>query len=219
MHIFYLAIISSLSIGIPAITGVIRLKLIPRDYFPLLLLFWIGMVNEILSVVMMNNVKNTWVNSNVYVLMEYLLLLLQFYKWHTISLPKMSWFMAAGITVWITDNVLLHSIRDHNSIFRMAYAFTIMYLCTQQIAKTIVDERSKLSRNSIFLFCITFLLFFGIKMYIESFNMIHLAVNKEFYSNLWMIMLIVNLFANILYTIAIVCIRSKQAFTYPPWYQ
>src|SRR5690606_30485659 len=102
------------------------------NYLPFILLIWIGLFNEVISTIFIFSTHSNTINSNIYVLIEYSLLLFQFYKWKGIERNKCCYLILLGIVVWIIDNVILNSVRTNNSIFRIFYSFAVILLSINQ---------------------------------------------------------------------------------------
>ncbi len=215
MNFFLLNEISTASILPAAIIGIVRYQKILPVYRPLLWFIWAGTVNEAVSWVLIEINRNNVVNSNMYVLAEFVFLLLIFYRWNE-KTPKNRYLflLTLGLLVWITDNFILHSLHTINSIFRVLYSILILFLSINQVNKLIVYEKKNLIRNAMFLSCMAFIFFYSYKAFIETFYILQLPFSKLFYLNLFQILLFVNLFTNLVYAIAILCIPSKQEFSF-----
>jgi len=213
---YFLLIFFNYSIIIAAIIAIFRFKTIMADYYPFIFFIWLGLFNEILSLLLIYNYQSNTVNSNIYVLMEYLVLLWQFYKWSDGSSKRYYWLAAFGITVWITDNFILNTISDNNSIFRVFYSFIIIFFSIDKVNNLLIFEYGNLLKHPMFITCITFIFYYGFKAFVESFNMVHLGLNPVILKDLWIILYFVNGTANLLYAIAVLCIPKKIKFI-SPW--
>ena len=216
MNNYWLRIFFNYSIIIAAIIAIFRFKTIMADYYPFIFFIWLGLFNEILSLLLIYNYQSNTVNSNIYVLMEYLVLLWQFYKWSDGSSKRYYWLAAFGITVWITDNFILNTISDNNSIFRVFYSFIIIFFSIDKVNNLLIFEYGNLLKHPMFITCITFIFYYGFKAFVESFNMVHLGLNPVILKDLWIILYFVNGTANLLYAIAVLCIPKKIKFI-SPW--
>src|SRR6185312_6137737 len=129
------------SIAIPAVLAIIRFKHVQGAFYPLVFLIWLGLANESLSIAMVFSTGSNTVNANLFVLAEFLLLLLQFFLWDTGSRRK--YFLAAGlgIAIWITDNLVLNTLSQNNSLFRAAYSFILLLFSISQISKIATRNR------------------------------------------------------------------------------
>ena len=183
------------------------------DYYPFVFFIWLGLFNEILSLFLIYNYQSNAANSNLYVLLEYMILLLQFYKWNNKGIKKYYWLAAIGMAVWITDNFIINTLSQNNSIFRVFYSFVILFFSIDQLNKLLVFEYGNLLKHPIFIACITFVFYYGFNVFVESFNMVHLGLNPAILRNLWIILYFVNGTANLLYAIAVLCIPTKIKFT------
>lgn len=154
-------------------------------------------------------------NSNLYILFEYLLLIWLFKRWNHWKLLISLVFFISGITVWIIDNVLLHSIANNNSLFRLTYSIIIMLLSMVQICKILISSTGTLVKNAQYILCFAFVIYYSFKAYFESFNLFNIGISDRFYYWLWLILNIVNLFTNIIYTYAILWIKKNMPFALP----
>ena len=213
MHL--ITAISSFSAFLPAIAAIFFYRRTPKGYFPLFLMFWIGVFNEMLSHYLNQAIKSSAVNGNIYVLIEGLLLLWLFKNWGRlnnkyINLPVLA---ALFLITWGIDNFILNSVFQINSLYRCVYAFTIVFLALDQINFIVATHRKSILKESTFLLSVGFVMYFFYKVLIESFYLFDFGVSKILIINLYKIMQIVNLVCNIIFTIAILWIKKRQTFT------
>ena len=215
MHSFIFSIVLNHSIIIAAIIGMVRFRYIIRNFYPFLFIIWLGLINESLSLVMIFSTRNNAINSNVFVVLEYLLILFQFYKWNGGDSRKYYFLACLGLIVWIADNFIINTITQNNSLFRSIYSLIIVFFSINQVNKIMIYEKGILIKNAMFIICITFLFYYGCKTFVEAFNVFHLGLSNLFLWNLWIILYFVNVIANVLYALALLCIPTKQEFTLP----
>ena len=201
------------SIIIAAIIAIVRFKSIMADYYPFVFFIWLGLFNEILSLFLIYNYQSNSANSNIYVLTEYMILLMQFYKWNNKDIKKYYVLAAIGIAVWITDNFIINTLSQNNSVFRVFYCFVILFFSIDKLNKLLVFEYGNLLKHPMFIICVTFVFYYGFKAFVESFNMVRLGLNPAILRDLWIILYFVNGTANLLYAIAVLCIPTKLKFT------
>lgn len=212
---YFLLIFFNYSIIIAAIIAAFRYTSIMADYYPFIFFIWLGLFNEILSFILIYNYQSNAINSNIYVLAEYLILLLQFYKWSDNGCKKYYWLAAIGIAVWIADNFIVNNLNDNNSVFRVFYSFIIIFFSIDKVNNLLVFEYGNLLKHPVFITCITFTFYYGVKAFVEAFNMVHLGLNPVILKDLWIILYFVNGTANLLYAIAVLCIPKKIKFILP----
>lgn len=214
MNGFTLNVLLSGSIVIPAITASVRFKRVRPDFYPFIFIIWIGFLNEVLSVILAYTIRNNAVNSNIYVLIEFAFIAWLFYKWNG-GLKKYLFIFISGLFVWVADNLILHGISDDNSLSRIVFSFTILFLSVDEINKLLIFEGRDLFKNAMFLLCLIFAGYYTCKAFIETFNVFYTDLSYGFRRNVFMILYITNAVSNIMYAIAIICMPSKEEFTLP----
>jgi hypothetical protein len=213
MHKYALSIFLNHSIILPAILSLIRYKAIKRNFYPFVYLIWIGSVNETVSLVLDYTIRNNALNSNVYVVAEFFIILYQFKKWNEDESGKKYFVLGCiGLMIWIADNFVMNTISQNNSLFRASYSLIIVLLSVGQLSKIIVFGRGILLGNAMFIICLTFLFYFSAKAFVESLNAFHLGLSRTVLMNLWVMLYFVNFISNILYAIAVLCIPMKHKF-------
>ncbi len=129
-----LAILSYL-IFLAAIIGAIRFKRILKSFRPFIFFVWTASLNEIVSTLCIAFVKTNMVNVNIYVLIEYLLILLLFIKWDYFKRKRIFYntLLIIGCIVWISDNLVFHSLDANNSFFEIFYSIVLVYLSEMRL--------------------------------------------------------------------------------------
>ena len=102
---FELNAVFSLSIVIGAVIGWMRFRKIDPAFLPFLLLLWLGFINEIISLSIMEAGFSNAINYNVFTLVEALLITWQFKKWKLLEGQERVYYFLqfAFITGWIID--------------------------------------------------------------------------------------------------------------------
>lgn len=215
MHGFLLNIFLNHSIAIAALAGAVRFKTVFKNFQPFLLFIWLGLINETLSLILIYSKGSNTVNSNIYVLLECILILYQFYTWASITQTLCFYLATAAVLVWIADNLMLHRISGNNSAFRIFYSFIIVCCSINQVNKLLINERFNLIKNPVFLICIAFLLFYACKAFVEVFNAFNLRLSNACNRSIFTILYLADFISNMIYAIAIICIPKKPLFTMP----
>ncbi len=214
MFFFVLNQVSTFSILIASIIAMARYAGTVPAYRPFIFFIWVGACNDTFSMLLVFMGRNNLINSNLYVLIEYMLLLLIFHTWNDSKKTKLYFLLlGAGCIVWIVDNVMIHSLYNINSGFRVFYAFVILFLSVQQVKKLIRLEKKALITNAMFQICMCFIFYFSCKAYIETFYILDMDFSNAFNLDRFSVLLFINLFSNLIYAIAILCIPRKQEFT------
>jgi len=205
------------SIVIAAVIGWIRIKKIDPAYYPFIYCLWIGALNECISSVIVELGYYSSVNNNIYVLLESLLISWQFRKW---GLFQASRYLFTGIITilclfWITENFFISKIIYISSYFRIFYSFIIALFSIHTINWLIIRERKSILKNSIFLICIGFVIYFTYKILVEAFWVYGLNNGSNFRQKVYDIMVYINLFSNLIYALAVLWMPAKQRFSLP----
>lgn len=206
------------AILVPFITGLIRLRSIRAGGFtPVFLYVATGLINSILSYILILHKYPNHTNSNIYILISFLLLLYQFYRWNKGTTMKYIFLGLAGILVWLIDNPLLHRLNENNSAFRALFSFAMLFFSVEQISKVTFSKRRNLNKLAILFICIGLLVHFSFKCYIETLNLFEANLGTQLVIRLNIIMTFINLVTYALISTAFLCIRTKTIYFYPYW--
>lgn len=215
---YYLVLFLSFMVAIPAMIGAVRFKKILPSFRPFIIFIWLGLLSEIISTLLPAIAGSNAVNSNIYVLVEGLILLVCFYFWSFRSRRTLTLYGIIAvifILLWIFDNLILNDLTRFNSIYRIAYSFVIVLMAVDQMNKVLMEERGIMVRNAIFIICLAFIYFYIYRMVFEVFYIYDFKMTPEFYNNLFFILVVMNLICNLIYAAATLCIPTKQRFTLP----
>jgi hypothetical protein len=214
-HLLFVLISYSVLPG--AVIGWIRYSKIPAGDHPFIWLLWVALITEVVNEITTYYYSSTAIECNIYVLVESLLYCLLFFNWGSFRRDSRLLYLVTMFLmgVWVSDNLVTHSLWHINSFFRIASSFVLVFTAIDQVNKLIVSERSKLLKNYRFLICIGVILFFTYRAYVEVFYWKDLQVSQLFYRRIYNIMIFVNLFVNLLFSLAVLWIPTRQRFTLP----
>lgn len=210
-------LISSFSIIIPLSIIFFLKKWESKTFLPFIVLLGIGLLSEAIGWYFIFAYKNNLFIGNIYVFIESIVLLVQFSIWHNHKkqFKKLFFLGLIFVIIWGVDNFILHQITTVNSLFRVSYALAIVFLSIEQINFVLITERSNVLLNARFLISIAFVIYYTYKSVFEVFYMINVRMSNNFYYALFNILISVNLFTNLLFAFAVLCIPKKQKFTLP----
>lgn len=207
-------VLFSFSILLPAITGVIRFRNMERSFYPFIFFIWTGTLNEIISYVLSLEGGSTTFSNNLYILAEALLILWQFKEWHIFQNFKKGFvlLLLSLVLVWIIDHGNKDNFANINLNFRLFYSLMIVVMSIHLNNQLVFTYRRNLVKSPVFLICIGFTVYFTYKILAEVFWIYGLNRTKAFRTDVYIIMTWINAFINILYSVAILCIRKKPHY-------
>lgn len=209
MNYFMFATISAFSIALPCATGLIRCRHIYQRYRPFLLILLIGLINESLSLLLIGLYNNNLINANIYTLIEYLLYVWFFQIISQLGKKTLWALFISGICVWSFDNLLLHSLTNSNSLFRIIASLIILWLSIDKLSCLTFNGLSDNFKRTDLLLCFSFLAYFTFRGFIHVIRFFSIGCTTEFYIDLWLILCILNLLVNFSFFIAILWIPKQ----------
>jgi hypothetical protein len=159
MRIFLL----SITILLPIITGLIRLRRIDKVYQPFFLLLVIGLITEIVSFILIKEFhRSNAIPTNLYTAVEWSMIFLHFHVWGLLRNRKPVFYglLILVLLGWGIENLYFGQITEFSPYFRIFYAFIIVLLSVNKINYMITHDNRNLFRNPKFLICIGFIIFF-----------------------------------------------------------
>lgn len=209
--------ILNLAIFIAGVISVIRFPKMDTAYYPFIFLLWIGCVNEILSIVLVRMGLYTIVNSNIYILIESLMLTWYFKKMKVFNATPCLFFVTlfSLACFWMIENLVMHPVTHYSIYFRIYYSALIVLMSILTINHLLLTEQKAVGRNASFILCVGFITYFLIKVLVNAFWLYGLSSSREFLLQVSRILVIVNLITNLIYALAIVWIPKKQPSLLP----
>jgi len=172
----------------------------------------LGLLTELLVFFFFPESKSA-LPSNIYYLIEALLLLWQFKNWKNILKQphRLPLFIALFVVVWIVDYLLIGNLLTYRLWFQVVAALTLILMAINQMNFLIENDRYTLTKNPIFLICVGIILFFSYKIIAEIF--FQYAPQMTIRQNIFVIEAYLNVLYNILLFLAVLCITPKKVFT------
>jgi hypothetical protein len=211
---FELNALFSLSIGLGATIGWIRIKRTDPAYLPFLLYLWLGLANEITSIAFMKAGYSNSINYNIFSLAESILLTWQFRKWCLFRGQKRFYFLIQFLFIagWITETFASGNHHVFNSYFIIGHSFVIVLMSINMVNKVMFEEPAPLFLNPTFLICMGLIIYFTYAILVEAFWMYGLNQSKLFRIHIYTILPYINLFTNLVFAGATLCIPLKRQY-------
>ncbi|MET0394216.1 MAG: hypothetical protein ABW019_13810 [Chitinophagaceae bacterium] len=206
----------SLAVLFPCLSGLIRLPAIRPLFRPFIALVTIAAVTEVISFITIRMDGNNSAIINVYSLVEYALILCQFYCWRYQALTR-RWYPWLGLLLavgWVVENLVTGSIHQVGPVFRVGSAFILVILSVNEINYLIIHENRNLLKNARFLICMGFVIYFLYQILLEGSFYISQQENNVTANKIIELFTYVNLMVNIIYGIAVWFIPKKIFFNF-----
>ena len=205
----------SLTVLFPFIVGLVRHHRIGQMYRPFFYLIILDVLTELVTgyLIRVAHVHNA-ISSNVFVLLEWILICWQFYIWGLRAMTEVFLtILLFPIAIWITENLVFGHIVDFSPYFRVFDAFLIVMLSVNKINYMITHDDRKLYGNPVFLICISLIFFFIYRIILEwayqtSLDGATQTTNIIIMLNAWF-----NALTNIIFAIALLRIPRPRKFT------
>jgi hypothetical protein len=210
----FLRYISAFSLVIPFIISIIRYKKLDKRFIPFVWVIWFGMTTEVASILLTKfGYSNNWL-TNIYILVEGLLLFELFRRWQLFSHYR--WFymtiLCLAISGWIMEWYIRESIYPPFSIFIIYSSFIIVLSAQQGIITVLFKEPTDVLKNPIILLSTGFVLFFAVAILAEIFWFHGIRKSSFFRINIYEIFQYVNLITNFIYAYAILWIPLNRRY-------
>ncbi len=203
----------SLFVGVPALIGLLRVNKICETYRPFILLMTIGFANELISWVVTQKGYSNAVNTNIFYLLDALLLTFFFQK-NKLFERKDRFFYTIiflFLLVWIVELFFLRSINEFSSYFIILYALAVVIMSINMINRiNNFGERTSPIRQPLFIICLGFVIFYTYTVLIEIFWVYGLNSSAEFQREVYRILAYINLAVNLIYALALLWIPKKR---------
>jgi hypothetical protein len=211
---FTMLLVVSYSIFPAALAGIIRIKKVDPSYYPIIFWVLLGMLNEILSTLLLRFKMQNTINFNLYVLGEALLIVWQFRLWGLFLKSKFLYpFLYLSLVAgWIYENNYSRILNVIEPYFRVCYALLVIVMSILLINDLVMTYPGKLYKYAVFLICCGFVIFFTFKIQMEIFLLYGLNCSPVFRDAIFKSGSYIHLFVNTLYLIAFLWIPRKPQF-------
>ena len=203
----------SLSVLFPFLSGLLRWRVISQRYYQLFILFGLALLVELVNRYAIASNNFSWIPvNNLYVLVESILIPLQFVVWGHMYRKLTTFYLITGILVlgWVTEHLLLGDITRLHPYFRMFYSLLIVLLSINTINYLVIQEDRNLVRHPVFIICTGFIIFFTYQLVYEGIYNIVSDLKSIDTGKLNTAFSIINAVCNILYGIAFLLVPARN---------
>ena len=206
-------IIYSLTISVVVLLGWIRFKKMDRVFMPFIFLVSAGLINELLSLLLITSGHQNTINYNLYTLLESLLIVWQLRTWGLFNNKGVIFYslQTSLLIGWSLEN-FFQTLFRFNSLFIIIYSFLVVLLSIVMMNRLIVSYRGHLFKNAAFLICVGFIFYFSFSLLTETFWLAGLGQSSSFRISIQSMLTYVNLIVNLLFILAIIWIPMKRQY-------
>jgi len=212
LQLYYITVWSIL---LPLVMSFVRLKRISTTFYPFLFVIWGGCINEITGHWVVSRGYSNAIPSNIFNLLEACFIIWFFYKIDSPGYIRKIWVLLLFLFLagWGFENVFIGKFGIYfNSYFNMFSGMAIVLISINAINEMLVKER-ELLKNSTFLLCIAFIIYFTYRILVEAFWLYGGNIGPGFMIKVYHIHSWINLLCNIIFACAILWMQKRQAFT------
>lgn len=198
----------SLSVAVPAIIGLFRLKKVDRSYYPFLVYIFVSLANELFVGLYLieQDKKYNILNWQVFNLFEAIVLYWQFYVWLNFTKHRSiaNLVFALLIAGWLIENFVHSSIYAFNPVFIISYSFLLLLLSVQAINQIILKQNTTpLHKNAMFIISVAMVLYFIYNIFVYTLQGKGISkTNKQLMTQVFGIRMYINAFTNLVYGLA-----------------
>ncbi|HMH34544.1 MAG TPA: hypothetical protein VK543_16010 [Puia sp.] len=200
----------------PLVVGLVRYKTVRVDYRPFFWLLVIGFLCEDVSYLLIERyqVHTNAVPINIYILCEWVLLAFQFHHWGFLkSNKKLFYALLLGTAgIWVVENLVFDQITVFRPYFPFFYSFLLVLLSVREINFMITHDNRVLLKNTRFLICIGFIIYFIYKIVFEWAYQLSLLGKSDFTTTIIYLFSYINVVTNIIFGIALLIIPQNREF-------
>jgi hypothetical protein len=212
---FELSAVLNIVLAIVVLISLVRLRKINQAFLPFIILLWVGLAIEIISFFLIRANRSNAVPGNFYNLIEIQLIIWQFQKWKLLNSKTVLILFSLFTIFWLIENLFISSIYTFNSYALIIFSVAVIFLSINYINRLLLTEDESLIKNPRFIICLAFTFYFTYTVFVEAFWAYGFGENLIFATNIYTILLYVNLLTNLMYTIAILWIPTRPNFLLP----
>ncbi len=189
-------------------------KSIDQLFLPFAVFTCLAFLGDVVIKLVIASGQHSAVYANCYVLIEFPVFLWMYYTWS--SRKNASLFIAlflVGLFVWAYDNFIFSSITITTSVYRIYYSMVLIFCSVNQINKIIFSDQDNIWKDTIFIVSVVSIVYYSFRAFIESMFFFQAEMSNQFMRDVYLIMMFVNFFSHLIYTLAILCIPARKEFT------
>lgn len=211
---YTLMVVLSYSIVPAAFAGLLKLRDADEVFHPILAFIILGLVNELVSTLVIRNGHSNALNNNIFSFLQVLLILFQFRRWQLFDEHHFLFkcILIMLVMTWMVQNRSWNNLNLFLPFFRCVSSVIIVIMSIINIIKLTIMYNRHLLKSSEFLFCTAFCIYFSTAILVEVVFYYGAGTSVELQDAIFKSGSIVNVVTNIIYLIAILWMPMKPRF-------
>ncbi|HMC85096.1 MAG TPA: hypothetical protein VKI61_06200 [Chitinophagaceae bacterium] len=211
--------ILSLSIGFPAILGIIRFRKMDPAYHPFIYYTCLSLLVEVVVYILLSDKRKDLVGTvyNLFALTEFCLLTRMFYNWGLFKRRKntFTYIIAFSFLLFI-GTLYIRGYDKTNYFAQIVNHFALIFFSISAFNRMILNEKNNIFKNAKFWICISIIIYYTyfILMNTEQLSFLNIKRTDAFENKIFQINAYTNVLASLLYTVAVIWIpKNKNIIT------
>ncbi len=204
----------SLFIAVPAFMAWARFSSVPPAFYPFLVLLATGLLNELLSIVLIRIHGNNIAGYNIYALWLAACTLWQLYRWRQAA--AFGVVLVLLVLAWLAEWYFRFSVQNqYFSWFIILRSLSICIISIYVAGRRIQLVNHIIYRDAVFLICSAFIIYFAYALLTELYQVWYFSIKNSWHYYIAGIMSAINFFVNCIYLIAVICIPPRIYLSRP----
>lgn len=204
----------SLTVGIGALIGWIRIRKTDPAFYPFLWLLLLGFLHELSSLIVVERGYSNALTYNLFTLAEAMLICYQFYRWGLFEQNRKLYYviqflLAAG---WLMELLFREGLETYFSYFIIGYATLIVFMAINVLNNVLFKEPGLMLFQPEFLICMGLIVYFTYTILVEVFWFYGLNKSSIFRIRIYELFGYINLFTNLVFAFATLWIPLKRHY-------
>lgn len=213
MRSYYVHMLMSSSIILPAILAIARFRHVQKTYYLFFILVFLRFLHEVMAEILAFTIRNNMYVYNISVLLEGLIIVYLFRSWNLFTGNNRFFraYVVFFIAFWTIFYLGFGLLKTFYSQFLVFENFSVVFICITFLNKMISDPATDIKKNPKFIIAIALLINNTLNCFINVFWIFdyHLVAN---FGNLSTVVVSANLVSYILFAYAILLMPAKPQF-------
>jgi|688.fasta_scaffold383719_2 hypothetical protein len=214
---YWLVVLLEYSIIISIGFSLQKLRHVEKEFIPFIISLWVNFLACIATDFAIYMWEGNAVVSNIYFILFCVLIVWQFKQWGLFSHRPRAFYVVVAmfVLIWSVDNLLLGNLNSFNPYARILNSIVIVLLAIHLLSSELVPTSESFWKSPRQLILVAYILLFTVKLITEVFWQYGMQIGDLFLVYIYILYQIVNFFANLLYSLAVLWIPDTTRYSWP----